>query len=451
MSPPVVADGTVYVGSYDSNVYALSATDGNEQWRYQTDGEIWSAPAVIDDTVYVGSEDSYLYALSRDTGNKCWRFETDGDVNCAPTVSNGVVYIGMNDVSGMSMYAIRASDGEELWSADSFGTGTTVAVADGMAFIGTGASDLRAFDAETGDQIWRFGVDDYVFSPPTVGGGRVYFGSQDQSLYAVNKSNGELEWQFSTDDAISTSPAFANQAVYVGSGDGNLYALNASDGTEKWRFGGGRTISNPVVANDIVYVSGVYRLFALDTNNVERLWSFDVSSQAPAIVENRMYVANTEGVYALTGRTDDDAAPQPQFAITPNNPTTGTEVEFNAANSSDPDGTIQTYEWDLDDDSTYEKTGQTVTHTFSSSGGQTVTLRVTDSDGAAATTTQTVTVSHGSSSLPPNLQRFDTNGQPGIQRGEVVDAIVAYNTDANLGGRPVSRSDVVDVIVKFNS
>jgi subtilisin family serine protease len=47
--------------------------------------------------------------------------------------------------------------------------------------------------------------------------------------------------------------------------------------------------------------------------------------------------------------------------------------------------------------------------------------------------------------------RFDTNDQPGIQRGEVVDAIVAYNTGAGLNGQPVSRTDVVDVIVKFNS
>jgi hypothetical protein len=47
--------------------------------------------------------------------------------------------------------------------------------------------------------------------------------------------------------------------------------------------------------------------------------------------------------------------------------------------------------------------------------------------------------------------RFDTNGQPGIQRGEVVDAIVAYNTGAELGGQPVSRTDVFDAIVKFNS
>jgi hypothetical protein len=46
---------------------------------------------------------------------------------------------------------------------------------------------------------------------------------------------------------------------------------------------------------------------------------------------------------------------------------------------------------------------------------------------------------------------FDTNGEPGIQRDEVVDGIVAFNNDRTIGGQEVSRSDVVELIVAFNN
>lgn len=63
------------------------------------------------------------------------------------------------------------------------------------------------------------------------------------------------------------------------------------------------------------------------------------------------------------------------------------EVEFDAANSSDPDGTIVSYEWDFDDGQT--GSGVQVSHTFSGGEGSskeyTVVLTVTDDGGAKAT------------------------------------------------------------------
>jgi len=58
-----VVDGTVYVGSNDNSVYALSAEDGTELWYFKTGAQVSSSPAVVDGTVYVGSFDNNVYAL----------------------------------------------------------------------------------------------------------------------------------------------------------------------------------------------------------------------------------------------------------------------------------------------------------------------------------------------------------------------------------------------------
>ena len=58
-----MADGTVFVGSIDNNLYALSAETGEEQWVVETGSAVFSSPTVVDGTVFVGSADDNLYAL----------------------------------------------------------------------------------------------------------------------------------------------------------------------------------------------------------------------------------------------------------------------------------------------------------------------------------------------------------------------------------------------------
>jgi PKD repeat protein len=71
------------------------------------------------------------------------------------------------------------------------------------------------------------------------------------------------------------------------------------------------------------------------------------------------------------------------------------DCDFSAAGSSDPDGTITSYDWDFGDGTT--GSGALVSHTYAASGTYTTTLTVTDDDNATTTDTVTVTV------LAPNV------------------------------------------------
>jgi outer membrane protein assembly factor BamB len=58
-----VANGVVYVGSDDYNVYALNAKTGAKLWSYTTGSVVESSPAVANGVVYVGSDDGNVYAF----------------------------------------------------------------------------------------------------------------------------------------------------------------------------------------------------------------------------------------------------------------------------------------------------------------------------------------------------------------------------------------------------
>ena len=74
--------------------------------------------------------------------------------------------------------------------------------------------------------------------------------------------------------------------------------------------------------------------------------------------------------------------------------TSGLQVDFDE-NASDPDGFIASYRWNFGDG--YGSTSASPSHTYSSAGTYTVTLEVTDDDGASRSTSQRVTVESGSS------------------------------------------------------
>jgi len=54
---------TVYVGSNDGNLYAVSAKDGEEIWKYNTQGRVLSTPLVTGNKIYFGSGDSRIRAI----------------------------------------------------------------------------------------------------------------------------------------------------------------------------------------------------------------------------------------------------------------------------------------------------------------------------------------------------------------------------------------------------
>ncbi len=137
--------------------------------------------------------------------------------------------------------------------------------------------------------------------------------------------------------------------------------------------------------------NGSYETSTGTTNSTSRSYA------AVATLTIGLRVTDSNGATATTTRTltITNRAPTASFTATPNPALTSQIVSYNAGASSDPDGTIVKYEWDLDGNGSFETnsgTTATASSSYGTGGNRTVGLRLTDNLGAAAATTRTVTV-----------------------------------------------------------
>jgi outer membrane protein assembly factor BamB len=407
-SPAIGSDGTIYVGSYDHKLYAINP-DGTEKWNFMTGGIVRSSPAInYNGTIYIGSHDDKLYAINPD-GSEKWSFTTGGQVRSSPTIgSDGTIYVGSWD---HRVYAINP-DGTEKWN---FKTGYLIDSApaigsDGTVYIGSYDYKLYAIKPD-GLEKWNFTTGGGVRSSPAIGtDGTIYVGSAGNKFYAINP-DGTQKWSFETGSHVLSSPAIdADGTIYIGSHDNNLYAINP-DGTEKWSFTTeGRVHSSPAIGFDgTIYVgSSDDKIYAINSDGTEK-WNYNTFGNitgygnvesSPAIgADGTIYVGSWEyQLYAFDGTPTN----QPPIAnVGPDQIVDeGDSVEFDGSASYDPDGTIETYEWDFNEDdglwwengATPDTTGPTPTHIYGDDGIFVATLRVTDNDNLSATDTCDITV-----------------------------------------------------------
>ena len=130
---PIVVEGTMYFTT-DTRSYAVDAASCEEKWQVERIGErrhplgVHRGFAYLDGRLFRGTSDAYVLALDAADGRTLWERKIDADapgvsMPMAPIAANGLVFIG---------------------NAGGDQTGVT--------------GHVYAFDAETGDVVWRFDV-----------------------------------------------------------------------------------------------------------------------------------------------------------------------------------------------------------------------------------------------------------------------------------------------------
>jgi len=230
-----------------------------------------------------------------DVGEGSWRY---GRVTAQPIVANGRVFAAdANDV----VSAFDAKSGDRIWrfdpqpkSADTPMFGGGIAYDGGRIFIATGYAQVVAVDAATGKEVWRQSLASPAHGPPTAFSSRVFAITVDNELEVLAAADGHRLWTHNglpepTDLLIGASAAVQGDTVIVPYSSGELYALRVENGRAVWSdnlatsrpLGALSSLADirgqPVIDRDRVFaISHSGILVAIDLRTGDRVWEQDI-------------------------------------------------------------------------------------------------------------------------------------------------------------------------------
>jgi quinohemoprotein ethanol dehydrogenase len=212
-----------------------------------TDRGMEATPIIVDGTLYVSTSWSRVFAFDAKSGALKWGYDpkVDGQkardaccdvVNRGVAVWNGKVYVGALDGR---LIAIDASTGKEAWSVQTTDpdwpytiTGAP-RIAKGKVFIGNGGAELgvrgyvSAYDAATGALAWRFFTTPNPEGKPDNAASDKIFADVAAATWSgegwKQTGGGGTAW-----DAIVYDPV--TDLLYIGTGNGSPWSHQARSG-----------------------------------------------------------------------------------------------------------------------------------------------------------------------------------------------------------------------------
>ncbi|MEL7485901.1 MAG: PQQ-binding-like beta-propeller repeat protein [Pseudomonadota bacterium] len=295
-------------GEADHTLHHLSADVSLEE-AWKTDigahsgrrSRLTSPPVVADGKIYVIDTEARVSAIDLEDGERLWRTDLTPEVK--------------------ERFRLREMLGGPDPAQIGFGGG--VAFENGRIFVTSGFGFAAALNAETGEELWRTKTAAPVRTAPTAYRGSVYFVTNTNELISLSQESGEKNWNFqSFEEAArilsSASPAAAGDLVVAPFSSGELIAFLSDSGRSVWNDTLARntqltalsTLNDiagaPVIDRGLVYVvSHAGRLAAIDIRTGQRVWEAPIASlQMPWVAGDYIFVVSVDAELVCVSRND---------------------------------------------------------------------------------------------------------------------------------------------------
>lgn len=330
LTPPVVANGRVFVKDAQGTVSAYEAASGKQIWRVslkskggRDDNEFGGGLAFYGNRLFVTTGFAEVMSLNPDDGAVIWRKAVSAPVRGAPTVfADRVFAISIDN----KLHALAAVDGGELWEFAAlsenagFLSGPSPSASGEFVVAPFSSGELVALRLDSGRQVWnesliaqrRGGPQSTaalsdIRGRPVIDRGRVLAIGSAGQVGAFELRSGARLWDKPI--AGSGTPWVAGRYVFIISGNNEIVCLNRDDGKIRWvtpltyytdeRRRRTAIWVGPVLAGDRLLIGGgTGELLALSPYDGQPMGKVSVGSpvmMAPVIADRTIYVLTDSG------------------------------------------------------------------------------------------------------------------------------------------------------------
>ncbi len=246
ISPPMIYDGAVYVGSTRGRFYSFDLSTGRPLWEFKLPSNVDGPATVVEKMVCFGTIEGVLYCLERATGKELWHFNSRSEVLSAPVITPDTVYFTSMD---NRVYALDRYTGKKLWSYTHRSSHYV------MPRLYTSPAVSHP---DSGTRIYVQFADGYLVSLDTATG---------RELWVKDVLGGKLDI-----DHARRTPLVYGEMVYAIDSKGYIRAFDAKSGAERMRFDIIKAVDFAIRGRNI-YIVGRKRLVALNRRTGRILWT----------------------------------------------------------------------------------------------------------------------------------------------------------------------------------
>lgn len=206
----------------------------------------------------------------------------------------------------------------KLWSANAgkgegrLGVHQGPIVADGRVYAAAIEGGVRAFDLQTGKQVWEYKPEKKsglrLSGGPGVGDGLVVIGDLDGHVVALDAASGAEKWKAKVTNEVIAAPTIGMGTVFVRSNDGRVTAFDAASGERRWFWVHDvpaltvRGNDSPVLGPGYVFVGNDDgTVSALSANDGRTVWDQAIGQSEGRTELDRM--SDVDGAPVLEGTT----------------------------------------------------------------------------------------------------------------------------------------------------
>jgi outer membrane protein assembly factor BamB len=277
--------GTNYPQEPDGYTFPLT-----EKWSAQLDSEIFALSKSDSGSILLRTTGT-LYALNS-TGEVLWRFPLGKQIEPMPAVEFGGKVFVADD---KTVWALDMDSGQLLWSQSLPEPGGWIADAsEKIVLINVKASDMRAYDTQTGALLW---------DTPELQG-RVYGYIDDSSVYipdldivAYDELSGDVLWKEVT-GLLRRATAYQNGILYFSANNGDLQSpikINFFNVNERNIVAEAQipisSLESISAEDNSLIIAGLNDFYVLSSSNYETLWNARLSRPVnPSKLGNYLYI-----------------------------------------------------------------------------------------------------------------------------------------------------------------
>lgn len=314
-------DGNLTTQMFYYDFTGTPAAAENAAWSTQLEGRVLFTDTVTSPdgsrvyTATVGDDvpnKCGIYCLDAQTGEILWYVPTKNSIKNNLIYQNDKIYT--QDTEGL-VYCLNASDGSEIWTAQvdlqrSLGTSSGLCMDEKTVYAGS-ASDVAAFNAETGDKLWDYHRNRGENSPAefVLAGDKLILSSHWDAIFALDKNTGNLLWENMDEDIRfrSSTPIAIDTNRLLVADDDAVAIVNLENGEitkttfENYNFG---SSGQPVIDGNIAYLPTATKgivAFNLDTQQI--VWEMQPGTALAftACYTNEKNALTVEGTPVLSG------------------------------------------------------------------------------------------------------------------------------------------------------